>query len=111
MAQRNLWHFLGRHQITAQQAGNGLAIFFGDRSVEPKSVVTNGVPLPAEANDGETVAEEPPVACVIGNVPVAAVDKADDPAVAAIGILEDHRSVALVRILWSKGDEVGGEFD
>src|SRR5690242_3559786 len=111
MPEWNLWHFLGGHQITAQQAGDVLAVFFGDGSVQAKSVFANRVPLPAKADDGETAAEEPRVANVVRDVPVAAVHKANDPAVPAIGVLEDHRSIALVRIFGSNGNEVGGEFD
>ena len=100
-----------RHQIAAQKTGNRLAIFLGDRGIEPEGVSTVSVPLPAKAHNGETVTEEPRVSHIAGEVPVATVDQANNAALPPVGDFQKHRAVAFVSILGADGDEAGRELD
>jgi len=79
--------------------------------MEMECVVAGGVGLPAEADDGEAVAEKPRVTGVVLDVPVAAINERDDAAAAAVGVFKEQRAVAAVRIFGANGDEVGGELD
>src|SRR5256885_3218891 len=111
MAERDFVHFLGRHEVTAKKAGDGFAMVFGDGSVERERAGANGVPLPAERHDRESVAEKPGVAGVVGEVFVAAIDERKDARQAAIGIFKEERAIAFGGIFWADGDKVRGKFD
>ena len=88
-----------------------MPLSFAIGAVNPKASGTGGVPLPAQAHDGETVAQEPCVPGIGGEIPVAAVDEREDAATATIRDFEKQRAVALVSIFRADGDEVGGELD
>ena len=70
-----------------------------------------GVPLPAKAHDGESVAQEPCVSGVRREILIATVDQGKNASVPAVGDFQQHGAVALVRIFGTDGNEVGREFD
>ena len=62
---RNLRQHLCRHQVAAQQAGDGLSIFLRDRREESQRAGILRVPLPPQAHDGVAVAQQPRVSGVV----------------------------------------------
>ena len=100
-----------RHQIAAQQAGDGLSVFFRDRGKKSQGARRLRIPLPPEAHDGVAVAQQPGVACVVGQILIAAVDQRENACIAAIGDLQKHGAIAQVGILRTDSDEVRGELD
>src|SRR5256885_448669 len=70
---------------------------------------TGCVPLPSEAHDGVAVAEQPGVARIGRKVPIAAIDDRKNARASAIGYLQQQRTIAFARILWTYGDELGRE--
>ena len=111
MSQRNFRHHSRGHQIATQQAGNGLSVFFRDRRKKPQGIGTIGIPLPPQAHDGETVPQQPRVARVAREVPVAAVNDCKNDSAAAVRHFQNHRTVALVCILRADSNEVRRELD
>jgi len=111
VTERNLRRRFGEHQVATQQPGDGLAIFFRDGRIEPQGARPVGVPLPAEAHNGESVAQQPRVSGVVCEDGVASVDEGKDTAVATVGSLEEERAVAFVRVFRADGNKVGGELD
>ena len=109
VTERNFLHRFRQHQVAAQQPCDGLAVFSRDRRVELEPI--GGIPLPAKADEGESFAEQPRVACVALGVPVSAIDDAQNGGVPAIRALEDHRPVAFGWIFRPDRDEIRGEFD
>ena len=75
MPKRNLRHRLGWHQVAAQQTGNRLAILLRDRRIKTQRVRAGRVPLPAQADNREAVAQQPRVPSIVGGIPVAAVNQ------------------------------------
>ncbi len=90
VTKRDFCHLLRRHEIAAQQAGDRLSIFPGDGNIEVQGVTARGVPLPAKAREGEAVAQQPPIARVLGGIPVAAIDEGKDAAITAVRIFQKH---------------------
>ena len=88
-----------------------LAVVFRGGSPESQGTRTGGVPLPAQAHDGETVTQEPRVPGIGGEIPVSAVDEREDAATATIRDFEKQGAIALASIFRADGDEVGGELD
>ena len=111
MAEGDLRENFRRHEISAQEAGDGVAVVFCDGREEAERAWAGRVPLPAEGNDGVAVAQQPRVAGVVGKVPVAAVDERDHAPAAAIGHFKNHGAVAFVCVFWAHGDEFRGELD
>jgi len=111
VAQGNFELDSGGHKIAAEKSGNRLTVFFGYGGIELERVVATGVPLPAKTDDGETMAQEPGISGVVGEIPFAAVNQSDDAAVTAVGNFQKQRAVTFVSVLGADGDEVGGEFD
>ena len=96
MAERNLVHRLREHQVAAQQSCDRLAVFLRDRRVKFEPI--RGIPLPAQADERESFAQQPCVTSVALGVPVAAIDDAQNRGVTAIRTFENHRAVAFARI-------------
>ena len=53
------------------------------------------------------MAQEPSVTRVLRRIPISTINQTQDAAVPAIGILQQHRPIALVRILGADRNEVG----
>lgn len=109
--ERNLVHHFRGHQIAAQQAGDRLSVFFGDGRGEVQGILTSYIPLPAETYDREAVAQQPFVSSARGERRVSAIDEGEDVVIAAVGNLQDHRTVAFARILRTNGDELRNKLD
>ena len=87
-----------------------LAMILRNRGVQAKSVGAGSIPLPAERDHGKAVAQQPAIAGAMRQVFITAIDQREDAGVAAVGILQKQRAVALGRIFGPDCDEVRGEF-
>ena len=112
VSERNLRHRLRGHQIAAQQAGDGLSVFFRDRGAKNRRA--SGA-CASHCHPRLTIVKPlrsshaSPASC--GEIPVAAIDEGENAAASAVGNFQQHRAVALVRVLRADGNEVGGKFD
>src|SRR5581483_7922215 len=115
MAKRNLGHRLGGHQVAAQQPSDRLAMILCDGREKVQrarsGIWPRRVPLPPEAHDCETLAQQPRIARIVGDIPIAAIHQRQDAALAAVRHFKNHRAVSLARISGPDGHEIGGELD
>ncbi len=86
-------------------------MILGDGSVERERAGAASIPLPAEGDDGEAVAQKPGVAGVCGEILVAAIDERQNMRKTAIRTFEKKRAVAFGGVFGADGDEIGGEFN
>jgi hypothetical protein len=67
--------------------------------------------LPSQANDRKAVAKQPRISSIVREIPVAAIDETDNACSPPVGDFQQHRPVALLRVLGTDGNEVGRKLD
>ncbi len=111
MSERNIGHYLRRHQVSAHQACDGLSVFLCDRSIQSRGAWPGCVPLPTEAHHRESSSQQPRVSIVSGKIVIAAFNEGHAACAPTVGNLEEHRAVRFFRVPGTNGNEIGGKLD
>ena len=107
----NLLHRFRGAQIAAQQTRNRRPIIFRDRRSEPQCIWSVRVPLPPQANNRESAAQQPRIAGVVCQVLITAIHEGKNARASAIGDFQQHRTIAFAGILRTDCHEVRLELD
>ena len=77
-----------------------------DRRKEPQCAWPRSIPLPPEADDGETVTQQPRVSWIAGKILIPAVDQRKKARIPPVWDLQEQGAITLVSILGTDGNEV-----